>query len=100
MNWTSRNMKNPSTANNLGTIRGKYVSTHPSLLKMMYCGISLTCLGTMRVNIITENNKPENLNLSFENAYAAIEQDNTFPTMQEVEINREFKKKRPKVTPE
>ena len=54
-----------------GRISGKYVSTRPSLLKTMYCGMITTWNGSSSVAIIAANKTPTPRNLIRANAYAA-----------------------------
>ena len=53
MNCTSRKMKKESTASSLGSSSGQKVFTQPSREKMMYCGTTVTCSGSMMLTSMT-----------------------------------------------
>ena len=53
MNWTMRNTKNASVARNLPISSGMNVSTRPSRLNTMYCGMITTWNGSSSVPIMS-----------------------------------------------
>ncbi len=99
MNCTMRKTKNASMARNLGRMSGQYVFTRPSLLKMMYCGISTAWCGSMIVAIMNANSGPRIRNRSRANAYAASEQLMTLPRTAPPAISRELVSSRVTETP-
>ena len=52
MNWTMRKTKNASAARNLPISSGTNVSTRPSRLNTMYCGMITTWNGSRSVPIM------------------------------------------------
>ena len=69
MNWTMRKTKNASVARNFGTISGRYgVSTQPSCLNRMYCGMISTWSGSSSVPIMMANQSPRSRKRSRANA--------------------------------
>jgi len=100
MNCTRRKMKKPSVAKNRGTVKGKKVSTHPILLKMMYWGIKRTWKGNMRVIIIIAKKMFRNRKSNLAKAKAAMEQDKILAMIPIKEIRKELKRNLPKVYPE
>ena len=81
MNWTIKKTKNASVARNFGRISGTKVFTQPRLLKMMYCGTTMTWMGSMIVISMIANHTVFSRNCSRANAYAASVQANRLPAI-------------------
>jgi hypothetical protein len=99
MNCTMRKMKKASVARNFGRARGQNVSTRPSWLKMVYCGISTTCAGSMMVASMNANSGPRSRNRSRANAKAASVHEMRLPSTDRPATATELKKNRHTDTP-
>ncbi len=99
MNWTIRNTKNASVASSFGRISGQNVSTMPSRWKIVYCGISTACVGSMIVASMNANSGPRSRNRRRANAYPASEQLRTLAAAHPAETRIELTKNRHTGTP-
>lgn len=98
MNWTFRKMKKPCPKN-CGTMIGRYVPIHPSLLNMMYWGIMMTWKGSIIDTNMQANQKFLNLKLQRANPNAMMVEESTAPNVETMEIKNEFLKKIPNEKP-
>ena len=65
-NWRNRKIKNPPESpkpKNVGTSRGRYVSSQSQEEYCIYSGKMITCAGTIIDRITIPNNTPLNRNL-------------------------------------
>ena len=97
-NCTSMKMKN-AVPKNQGSTSAILVSTRFSLLRIMYCGTTMTCDGIINVTITQENQKFPPRNLILVNAYAASSEMNTQPTIASTVTNTVFPRNVRKETP-
>ena len=67
--------------------------TQPSLLNKMYCGTSVTCVGSISVTSIVAYAIRRPMKFSRANANAARLQENTLPMIASTEMNSEFSMK-------
>src|SRR5690625_2499892 len=86
-----KKMKN-GAPKNVGKINGKYVSIHPNLLNIIYCGIITISKGNINVSNIHTNQRFLPINRILENPYAIIVEDITLPNVAINVIIKEFLK--------
>jgi hypothetical protein len=95
-----RKTKKPSVAKNFGNTNGINVLSQFNLLNTIYCGISLTWIGSINVASIIANHIFFNGKSIFANAYATREHEMRFPIIANITIANEFAKNVVNVIPD
>ncbi len=93
INWTIKKTKKGTPPTKAGTINGKNVFTQPRLLNRMYCGINVTCIGSIRVPNKHANNIFLKRKFKRAKPKATNDEENNAPSTFIPDTKRELRKK-------